>query len=146
MNGAICVDASVAVKWLLPEEGSAEALSLLRGALSAGRDVIGPPHLPVEVTSAIYKRLRQREITLEEARDRLRAFSAIPIDLAVPDELNEKALELAADLDWAYPYDAFYLAVGEIMDCEVWTADEEFYRDAHTAYVRMRALSSYNPS
>ena len=143
MNAAICVDASVAVKWLLPEEGSAEALSLLQGALSAGTDVVGPPHLPVEVTSAIYKRLRQHEITLEEARDRLRAFAAIPVGLALPDGLNEKALELAAELGWAYPYDAFYLAVGEIMDCEVWTADEEFYQDSRVTYPRVRSLTDY---
>src|SRR3989304_2608550 len=53
MNGAICVDASVAVKWLLPEEGSEKALALLEAALSAQTDVIGPPPLPVGATHAI---------------------------------------------------------------------------------------------
>ena len=142
MNGAICVDASVAVKWLLPEEGSENALALLEAALTAQTDVIGPPHLPVEVTSAIHKRFRQRELTLAEARERLRAFSRIPIDLTYPASLAERALELAAELDLPYPYDAFYLAIGEILGCEVWTADERFYDDAHAGYPRLRLLST----
>jgi predicted nucleic acid-binding protein len=144
MNGVICVDASVAVKWVLPEEESDKALALLDDALRAGRDVIGPPHLPIEVTSAIYKRLRLGEMRPEEARERLQAFSAIPADLVFPAGLAEKALDLAAELDWPYPYDAFYLAVGEILDCEVWTADEEFFGDAHTGYPRVRAIAAYS--
>jgi predicted nucleic acid-binding protein len=146
MNGAICIDASVAVKWLLPEKDSEKALALLEAALAAREDLTGPPHLPVEVTSAIHKRFRQGEITLVEARDRLQAFSRIPIDLTYPTGLAERALELAAELDWAYPYDAFYLAVGEMLDCDVWTADEEFYEHAHAGYPRLRLLSSYGES
>jgi predicted nucleic acid-binding protein len=80
----------------------------------------------------------------EEARERLQAFAAIPADLVFPAGLPEKALDLAAELDWRYPYDAFYLAVGEILDCEVWTADEKFFGDAHTGYPRVRAIADYS--
>jgi len=143
MNGVICVDASVAAKWLLPEEASEQALTLVRDALAGGKGLIGPPHLPVEVTSALYKRLRQGEITLDEARERLQTFSEIPLDLVFPAGLLERALELSAEFAWPFPYDAFYLAVGEILDCEVWTADEEFHGDAQPNYPRLRLLSSY---
>lgn len=143
MNGRVCVDASVAVKWLLPEDDSDKAVALLNDALGGDTEVIAPPHFPAEVTSAVYKRLRAGEIKLDEAQERLGQFGIIPLSLVFPAGLIETAVDLAAEFDWPFPYDAFYLAAGMLLDCEVWTADGEFYEDAHATYPRVRWLSGY---
>jgi predicted nucleic acid-binding protein len=144
MNGRVCVDASVAAKWILPEELSDRALTLLADALTSGTTLTGPPHLPIEVTSAIYKRLKAKELALDEVNARLNLFAAIPIDLVYPEGLAKLAVSLSAEFEWNLPYDAFYLAVGEKLDCAVWTADDEFHQEASGQYPRLRSLTSYS--
>jgi predicted nucleic acid-binding protein len=146
VNGSICFDASVVVKWLILEDHSELALALLGKVLRDGSAIVGPPHLPVEVTSALYKRVRAGELTLEEAQHRTSDFSEIPIDLVYSDDLSRNALALSLEFGWKHPYDAFYLAVGELLKCEVWTADVAFQSDAIERYPRIRLLRDYVPS
>ncbi len=52
-------------------------------------------------------------------------------------------MELALQFRWRYVYDAFYLALSELLGCDVWTADERFYRDASAAHDRPRLIADY---
>ena len=54
----ICVDASVAVKWLLNEERSDRARALYLAALLAGEPIVAPVLLPLEVTNILRQRMR----------------------------------------------------------------------------------------
>jgi predicted nucleic acid-binding protein len=130
----VCVDASFAAKWVLPEEGSELARSMLADALTERVRLVAPPHFAVEVTSAIYKRLHEGELTIDEARGCFREFSAFAVETIWLPGLAERAIEIAAELDWALPYDAFYLALGEALGCELWTADQRLHRDARMSY------------
>jgi len=130
----VCVDASFAVKWVLPEEHSPEARTMLDDALRRKTRLVAPPHFAVEVTSAIYKKLRDRLITLDEAKECLRQFGFIAIETVWPASLAERSLEIAAELGWPYPYDAFYLALAEALGCQLWTADERLHRDARDLF------------
>ena len=143
MNGAVCVDASVAAKWVLPEDDQELANRLLRDARDSATLLIGPPHLAVEVASAVYKRLHSGELTVEETMRLIGEFQQIPIVLASPPGLSALAIELSSSFGWSLPYDGFYLALGEIVDCDVWTADRVFFRDAHETYARLHHLSEY---
>jgi predicted nucleic acid-binding protein len=141
VNEDVCFDASVAVKWVLREEGTDAARRILADVLRGGQRIVAPPHLIAEVTSAIYRRLRIGEILLPEAIERMSTFVSIPIELVAPPALAPRALQLASEFRWGYPYGAMYLAVGELLDCEVWTADRDFSDDAHEKYPRLRLLS-----
>jgi predicted nucleic acid-binding protein len=71
----VVIDASVAVKWFVPENHSAEAGRLLGERLW--------PHIPVqlysEVTQTIWKKIYQRtEIAAEDGREILRDLMVIP--------------------------------------------------------------------
>ncbi len=143
MNHVVCVDASVAVKWVIPEDHSASALQLLDEAIEAGVQMVAPPHIIAEVTNAIFKRLRSGELDRDGALLRAASFAGIPLQLVHPQGLMEWAIGLSDDFSWDTPYDAMYLAVGELLDCRVWTADRLFYRDAHAAYPRVGRISDY---
>jgi predicted nucleic acid-binding protein len=136
-----CIDASVATKWVVPEADSALALQLLEDSMDAGDSLVAPPHVLAEVVSAIYRRLRTGEVSQSETIERLAAFSAIPLEFANPEGLGRRAIELSVEFAWEYPYDAFYLALGELLNCPVWTADQDFFEDAHGMYPRLRLLS-----
>ena len=49
----ICVDASLAIKWILEEEHTAQAEALYRATLLAGERIIAPPLLPIEATNIL---------------------------------------------------------------------------------------------
>jgi predicted nucleic acid-binding protein len=68
---SIVVDASVALKWFLPEPDSAKAEELL-----GSHDILVAPTLIVsEVCNAVWKRLRRGETTAQHA-DRVPTASA----------------------------------------------------------------------
>jgi predicted nucleic acid-binding protein len=126
----ICVDASLAAKWVLPEEHRAEALALLRATLERGEPIIAPPLLPIEVTNILRQRLRRADdaLTLDEAVQALRAFLTLPLVLATPDDLHERSLRLADAHGLPAVYDAYYVALAQTAGCDLWTADRRLLR------------------
>lgn len=64
----ICVDASVAGKWILEEEQSDRAKALYRSALLAREPIVAPPLLPTEVTNILRQRTHAQDgLSLIEA-------------------------------------------------------------------------------
>lgn len=116
------VDASVAVKWLIREEGDERARALLDRI-----DLMAPSLIHVEVANVIWRKRRRGE--LDDRRDLL----ALPASLASlvqgVDEvaLLPRALELAFMLDHAI-YDCVYLALAEASGDVFVTADDAFRR------------------
>ena len=81
----ICVDASVAVKWILEEERRDRADALYDATVDADQPIIAPPLLPLEVTNILRQRMRvQSGISLVTATEFLDAFIALPIDYRNP--------------------------------------------------------------
>ena len=135
----ICVDASVAIKWLLPEERSAQAIALFDATLHTDQPIVGPPLLPLEVTNILRQHMRaQGGISLNRATEHLAAFLAFPIELHNPAGLHRQALVLADALGLPATYDAHYLALAEYLGCELWTDDQRLLRQVggSLAYVR----------
>jgi len=79
----ICVDASVSVKWIFPEEYSTEALALLQDAAQSGERLIAPQLLPVETNNTIRRRMQRDGLTLAQAQALLGAFLRVPVTLAL---------------------------------------------------------------
>lgn len=119
----IVVDASLAVKWLVRENGTDAARELLRSP----EPLISPDWLLVEAASTFWKKVKRSELLFIHAE---RHLEDLPIFF--------KALHPAAELvraafDWSIrlrhsPYDCIYLALAKREGCTLATADEEFYR------------------
>ena len=122
----ICVDASVAVKWILEEERSDLALALYDAVVQAGQSIVAPPLLPLEMTNILCQRMRANpEISLTKATEQLDDFLALPIDYHNPMGLQHQALVLADALGLPATYDAHYLALAEHLGCELWTTTSD---------------------
>ena len=103
----ICVDASVAVKWILDEELSDLALALYMTALQSGEAIVVPPLLPIEVTNILRQRVRARDgVSPAEALLLLDKFLNFPLDIRHPAGLHRQALILANVHDLPAAYDA----------------------------------------
>ena len=105
MAGVLVVDASVTLKWLLPEVDSAAAMALI------GRRALAAPELMlVEAANALATRVRRRELNPLEARTSLMDLYAIQIDFVADHHLVPAALSLAAALEHPV-HDCLYLAL-----------------------------------
>ena len=144
MSVGICVDASIVAKLILVEADSNQAEALVRYARVNEDPLVSPFHLPAEVTSAVYKRLRDGFTTFDEATQALDDLALITPYLSHPEGITQRALGIAAQLGLKYPYDAFYLALGELLNCDVWTADRALYAAARVDFPRLRLLSDFD--
>ena len=145
MSGYVVVDASLAIKWLVREEDSADAHALL-AAWDDEEQQLAAPHLfRFEVTNALHRRVARGELVVHEAaalaEDHFPEF-----DFASPPPVHRRALELASELGQGAAYDSHYLALAEALDCEYWTADERFWRAASTTFDAVHGLGEVQAS
>lgn len=125
MNGlgqAIVVDASVAVKWLIPEPDS-----VLAERLSEGRSLIAPELIEVECANILWKHVRRGEISRIDAFTGIQDLRRSPLSLFRDSELLIEAQGLANDFDHPI-YDCLYLALALRKGIPVVTADTRFAR------------------
>jgi predicted nucleic acid-binding protein len=140
----ICVDASVAVKWILDEERSDRARALYRAALRVDESIVAPPLLPLEVTNILCQRMRVADgLSLTVATGHLDDFLAFPIEFHNPAGLHRRALALAYTHDLPATYDAHYLALAEFLGCELWTDDQRLLRQVGDSLPHMRWIGDF---
>ena len=138
MNESVVVDASLAAKWLVEEEDSDKAHALLRSWV--GRDIAraAPYLMPFEVVNILHRRVVRGELTVDDGTRLIARLLGSQLELHQTPNLHARALELASLLRQGAAYDAHYLALAETLDCELWTADEKFYRAASASVANVR--------
>jgi predicted nucleic acid-binding protein len=115
------IDASVAIKWVVDEPGTEQALLLRRHRL------VAPDLLVPECANILWKKVRRGELSEAEAMLAARLLQRAEVDLEPMRSLLEPATKLAIALD--HPaYDCIYLALAEALSCAMVTADEQLYR------------------
>ena len=140
MSGYVVVDASLAVKWLMREEDSPRAHAMLTVWDREEQQLAAPHLLRFEVTNALHRRAARGELAVHEAAALAEdLFSDFYFDTTP--QLHRRALELASELRQGAAYDAHYLALAEALACDLWTADERFYRAAGTVFDSVHSLS-----
>ena len=120
MSGYV-IDASIAVKWVVDEDGTAESLSLRKHVLAA------PDLLLPECANILWKKVRLGELTADEGAFAARLLARADVDLSPMRPLMEEATRLAVHLD--HPaYDCVYLALAQARGLPFVTADERLLR------------------
>lgn len=120
----VVVDASVALRWVLRDEKEARVDALLEQWAGSLTEMLAPPLFLAEVTNALYLSVKRKRLSLEEAELALSAIMQLGIQVAQPSGLYPRSLRLAANYGTANAYDAQYITLAEMQNCELWTADE----------------------
>lgn len=113
---SVVVDASVALKWVLPETGSDKAAGLRSAELHA------PGLIYIECSNALWVRVRGSMLEPAEAGACMNLIEQAPIRAALARDLASSALGLALDLGVTV-YDATYLALSRTLSRPLVTAD-----------------------
>jgi predicted nucleic acid-binding protein len=135
------VDASVVIKWFLPEIHSDAA----RRLLSAPHEYFSPDLLFPEVGNVIWKKVRRGELTAEQGERLAVDVSTIAVETVPTRGLLVAAHALAAATGLTV-YDCMYLALAVRFKTEMITADDRVGRTvaAHPmTAVHVRLIQSF---
>lgn len=117
------VDASLVVKWFVPEVHSEAA----RKWLHVAHDYVAPDLIFPEAGNAVWKKVRRGELTPEDARRLVTDISTIAVETVSMRALVSDAHALAL-VTGITVYDATYLTLALRLETQVVTGDDRFAR------------------
>ena len=130
------LDSSVALAWVLPDEGNPYADELLERLISEGAVV--PPIWPLEIGNVLLIALRRRRIQQEEFETMVERLARLPIE--VDTESTDHALAgvilVAARLGLT-TYDAAYLDLAQRRNLPLATLDKRLRAACDTAKLKV---------
>lgn len=132
---AYVADASVAVKWYVPEIHSDDALRLLE----PGNELHVPDLMHAEVGNILWKKSRRGEITKPEARRITRAILGAPLRVHPTAFLLDGALDIALRTDRTV-CDALYVALAVALEMPLITADRRLFHALERSILRRHVL------
>jgi predicted nucleic acid-binding protein len=116
------VDASVVVKWFLPEDHAGAA----RRLLVSGFRLSSPDLVRVEFGNVMWKRWRRGELSVEAVDVALGYFGRLPLEVETSETLTGAAWNVARLYDRSF-YDGLYVALAERSGYPLVTADRRLH-------------------
>jgi predicted nucleic acid-binding protein len=113
------LDASVVLKWFVPEVHSDAA----RRLLGASHQFLAPDLLFAETANTIWKKIRRGELTTTHGQRLVADIGRIAVD-TVPCRVLAEDAHALANATGRTVYDALYLALAVRLDTRLITADE----------------------
>ncbi|MBE7184444.1 MAG: type II toxin-antitoxin system VapC family toxin [Methylobacterium mesophilicum] len=125
---SLVIDASVAIKWAVGEEGSDAATALL----GRGEPPVAPQFVLLESANVLWKKVARRELDGNQAEVGFalikKAFPTLVPDFSLIDRALSIALELSHPV-----YDCLYLACAESTGFPLVTADKRLHEKARSS-------------
>ena len=137
------LDSSVALKWVLPESDSDQALALRDDFPRGVHELLAPDIFALEALHALTKAERQRKIAIGDGHVLWQAILAYSPDLHPHGPLLDRAAQVASAARHSV-YDCVYLALAEREACELVTADDKLlkkFKDQFPFVIPLAGLS-----
>ena len=122
MTGLFVIDASVAIKLVVPEARTIQAV-----ALQSSQRLAAPDILFSECANTLWKKVRRGELSESDAGEALEVLTDLDLQVLPCRELAQEALMLSLRLDHPV-YDCLYLSLALRLETAVVTADERLLR------------------
>lgn len=143
MTSYVVVDASLAIKWVLKEPYADEALVLASEWAATETRPVAPCLLLVEATNVLHRRAALGHISPSQAKQLLAALLNMGIEVRESPQIHLRALKIAQELQMPAVYDTHYLALADILGCDLWTADERFFNSVKEREPRVKLLHQF---
>jgi len=122
----LIIDASVLVKFFVPEVLSSKAEQLLASVEEGSVRLFAPDLIYAEAGNILWKKRRLKELTQSEVGKITDLIVSIPLKV----ETSKALFPLAIDLANAYEvtvYDALYLSMAKVYETQMMTADRRLF-------------------
>ena len=144
MRGKVCIDASLAVMWVLPDPLMAEARRVRTLWALDNVLIMAPPLFRPELTSSIRRWVYTGALNQEDGRRMLESALRLPVYISdAGDALQRRAFDVAAEIDQPRAYDAQYMALAEFNGCELWTGDKRLVNSAQSRFSWLRWIGDF---
>jgi predicted nucleic acid-binding protein len=140
----VCVDASLALTWLLSIEEDEIADKLRRQWQKDKVKLICPPVFHAEVTSVLREEVFFKRLSAAEGEEAFSLYADIPVAVIADMAIYRTAWELAKKYNLPRTYDMQYLAVAELTDCELWTLDKKLVNAVRGKNKRVKLVGEYD--
>jgi predicted nucleic acid-binding protein len=139
----IVVDASIAVKWFIPESLSVSCVHLL----TRGDKLIAPSIIRYEVTAALAKAVRMDRINTDAAALHINRWIKMLDNHAI--SLMDTGIDFSSavtlSLAQKHPFhDCFYLALAARLNSPLATTDKRLMEQAETLGLKLLPISMVN--
>lgn len=141
----VCVDANVAIKLVVIEVDSDKADALFDNWAAHKKQLIAPVFFEVETDSILRQMTSLRlQLTAEQAQIAFASLRALPIKTEYSVGQRKRAWEIAHEFNFSTVYDATYLALAELHQCEFWTADRKLFKQVRDKLTFVKLLGNYS--
>ena len=135
----LVIDASVLIKFYVPEILSDRAERLLAKVGNKDIDLLAPDLIYPEAGNILWKKQRLKELTHSEAEEITDAILSLPLMI----EASKSLLPLAVDIAIAYGitvYDASYLSLAKVYETTLITADRKLVDILAKTYLKVSVI------
>jgi predicted nucleic acid-binding protein len=122
----LIIDASVLIKFFVPEVLSSKAEQLLARVEDGSVRLFAPDLIYAEAGNTLWKKHRLKELSRSEIDKITDLIISIPLKV----ELSKALFPLAIDIAIAYQvtvYDALYLSMAKVYETQMLTADKKLF-------------------
>jgi predicted nucleic acid-binding protein len=135
------LDASVALKWVLPETDSDKALRLRDDTQAGVHELLAPDVFAVEVAHALARAERKGDIPVGDAELHLLNILSTSPQFQPSLAILRRALAISSAARIGV-YDCLYVALAEREGCELVTADDRLVKNLQGQFPFIRSLGS----
>ena len=142
---AYIVDASVLIQAYVQEPDTARIQTLIARLGEYEPDIIHVPEFCLlECTNILWKHVRFHNMLVATAQEAIEAMGALPLHVHPVIELLPRALSIGLEQRIAI-YDSLYIALAEMLDHPLITADARQSDAAQSAGVSLKPLDDFSP-
>ena len=137
----LIIDASVAVKWFLPEKDSNKAEALLL----SGQRLIAPEIIRIEVAAAFTRLLRTGDFDRPTVETKLQKWQHALTQQAISLERTSNDFKTATKISMDIGHqlqDCLYVATAKRLNAPLITADKKLLKKADAVNCQLQALDS----
>jgi predicted nucleic acid-binding protein len=128
------IDASVALKWYIPEVHEQQAIRLLSNQQAGKLGFHMPDLFFCETGNILWKKISRKEIRPKDAHEIIRSLVAVPKTIHSSEIFIPYSIAVATSLKRTV-YDCLYLTLAAYLDCPMVTADRKFFKSlSNTAW------------
>ena len=130
------------MKWEFDEVFADEARSQLFQWNLDSVEIFVPGWFVCEFTNVLFQRCRRGDMSVEQAGVVLQQIARQTHEWIEETALGSRAIEIALASGQKASYDSFYVAFAEHLGCDLWTADERFWRSTNRMYPCVRWIGN----
>jgi predicted nucleic acid-binding protein len=146
LTSQVCVDASFGLKLVLAEEHSDRVRARWEEWSRSGVEILAPSLFLSEGVSAIRGQVYRGLLSPERGDFAFQALMAQGVTLLSTLEMVQRAWTITKALNRPKVYDSYYMALAEMLDCELWTADERLFNTVKQEFPRVQWIGQIEPS